>query len=164
MTDSAALLADLKVQLRALRNDLKDRVDNPDTTGDPTAAWGARLRAEHAEALARERTGLSWTAWRDNEIDQAAVGWLVATTFVRFCEDNDLLVGARLAGLPADAPRVAGDGSGVRRLGAGGAGNALGLPGAPGLFVGAGRAAGPIRVFLSGLASVHHECRGGITS
>ena len=38
--------------------------------------------------------GLGWT-WRDNEVDQAAVAWLIATTFVRFCEDNDLLVGAR---------------------------------------------------------------------
>jgi hypothetical protein len=51
MIDSSALLADLKVQLRALQADLKERAD------DPTSAWGAGLRREHAEALRRGRTG-----------------------------------------------------------------------------------------------------------
>jgi hypothetical protein len=104
MINSPALLADLKAQLRILQADLKERAD------DPTTTWGAALQREYAEALRRERTGLSWTAWRDNEVDQAAVGWVVSTTFVRFCEDNDLLLGATLDGLPVPVGWIAGPG------------------------------------------------------
>lgn len=109
MITSSALLADLKAQLRVLQADLKERAD------DPTTEWGAALQREHAEALRRERTGLSWTAWRDNEVDQAAVAWIVATTFVRFCEDNDLLAGATLDGLPVPVGWIAGPGDRAAR-------------------------------------------------
>lgn len=104
MIDSSALLADLKAQLRVLQADLKERAD------DPATEWGAALQREHAEALRRERTGLSWTAWRDNEVDQAAVAWIIATTFIRFCEDNDLLAGATLDGMPVPVGWIAGPG------------------------------------------------------
>lgn len=104
MIDSSALLADLKGQLRALQADLKERAD------DPTSTWGGALKRDHAEALGRGRTGLSWSAWRANEVDQAAVAWIVATTFVRFCEDNDLLAGATLDGLPVPVGWIAGPG------------------------------------------------------
>jgi hypothetical protein len=104
MINSSALLTDLKAQLRVLQADLKERAD------DSTTTWGAALHRDYAEALRRERTGLSWTAWRDNEVDQAAVAWVVATTFVRFCEDNDLLLGATLDGLPVPAGWIAGPG------------------------------------------------------
>ena len=53
---------------------------------------------------------MTWSAWRDNEVDQAAVAWIVATTFVRFCEDNDLLAGATLDGLPVPVGWIAGPG------------------------------------------------------
>lgn len=109
MITSSALLADLKAQLRLLQADLKERAD------DPTTEWGAALQREHAEALQRERTGLSWTAWRENEVDQAAVAWIVATTFVRFCEDNDLLAGATLDGLPVPVGWIAGPGDRAAR-------------------------------------------------
>lgn len=109
MITSSALLADLKAQLRVLQTDLKERAD------DPTTEWGAALQREHAEALRRERTGLSWTAWRDNEVDQAAVAWIVATTFLRFCEDNDLLAGATLDGLPVPVGWIAGPGDRAAR-------------------------------------------------
>ena len=104
MINSSALLTDLKAQLKALQADLKERAD------DPTTPWGAALQREHVEALRRERTGLTWTAWRDNEVDQAAVAWIIATTFVRFCEDNDLLVGATLDGQPVPVGWIAGPG------------------------------------------------------
>ncbi|MBO0923784.1 BREX-2 system adenine-specific DNA-methyltransferase PglX [Cellulomonas sp. zg-ZUI199] len=104
MIHSSALLADLKAQLRVLQADLKARAD------DPTTEWGAALQREHAEALRRERTGLSWTVWRDNEVDQAAVAWIIATTFIRFCEDNDLLAGATLDGMPVPVGWIAGPG------------------------------------------------------
>ncbi|MDQ0863493.1 BREX-2 system adenine-specific DNA-methyltransferase PglX [Arthrobacter globiformis] len=109
MIDSSALLAALKVQLRTLQADLKERAD------DPTTTWGAALQGEHAEALRRERTGLPWSVWRDNEVDQAAVEWIVATTFVRFCEDNDLLVGATLDGMPVQVGWIAGPGDRILR-------------------------------------------------
>lgn len=104
MIDPSALLAGLKTQLRLLQADLKALAD------DGTNSWGAALQKEHAEALRRERTGLSWIAWRDNEVDQAAVAWIVATTFIRFCEDNDLLAGATLDGLPIPVGWIAGPG------------------------------------------------------
>ena len=109
MIHSSALLADLKAQLRVLQPDLKARAD------DATTEWGAALQREHAEALRRERTGLSWSAWRDNEVDQAAVAWIVATTFIRFCEDNDLLAGATLDGMPVPVGWIAGPGDRTAR-------------------------------------------------
>ncbi|WP_272026546.1 BREX-2 system adenine-specific DNA-methyltransferase PglX [Kocuria rosea] len=109
MIDSSALLADLKAQLRVLQADLKERAD------DPTTTWGGALQQEYATALRRERTGLTWGAWRDNEVDQAAVAWIVATTFVRFCEDNDLLVGATLDGMPVPVGWIAGPGDRLLR-------------------------------------------------
>jgi len=109
MIHSSALLADLKAQLRVLQADLKARAD------DPTTGWGAALQREHAEALRRERTGLSWTAWRDNEVDQAAVAWIVAATFIRLCEDTDLLAGATLDGMPVPVGWIAGPGDRTAR-------------------------------------------------
>lgn len=109
MIDSSALLPDLKVQLRVLQTDLKSRADDADTV------WGAALQGEYEEALLRERTGLSWSVWRDNEVDQAAVAWVLATTFVRFCEDNDLLMGAVIDGVPVPVSWIAGPGDRVLR-------------------------------------------------
>ena len=105
MITSSTLLPDLKSQLKVLQADLKERAD------DATTTWGSSLQQQHAEALRRERTGLSWTAWRDNEVDQAAVAWIVATTFIRFCEDNDLLTGATLDGVPVPVGWIAGPGT-----------------------------------------------------
>ncbi len=102
MIVSSALLAGLRSQLRVLQADLKARADDPGTV------WGASLQQQHAEALRRERTGLSWSSWRDNEVDQAAVAWILATTFIRFCEDNDLLAGATLNGMPVPVGWIAG--------------------------------------------------------
>jgi hypothetical protein len=107
--NSSALLADLKGQLRLLEADLKQRAENL------SDSWGARLREEYAEAFRRERTGWSWVDWRDNEVDQAAVAWIVAGTFVRFCEDNDLLAGAKIDGLPTAVGWIAGPGDRVQR-------------------------------------------------
>ncbi|MGV0809014.1 BREX-2 system adenine-specific DNA-methyltransferase PglX [Mycolicibacterium setense] len=109
MIDSSALLADLKAQLKHLQTDLKQRAD------DSSNPWGARLKQEYAEAFRRKRTGWSWVDWRDNEVDQAAVVWIVSTTFLRFCEDNDLLVGAKINGLPTAVGWIAGPGDRVQR-------------------------------------------------
>lgn len=109
MINSAALLADLKRELRTLENDLRVRAD------DEHNAWGARLREEHRRAQARERTGLPWIDWRDGEVSQAAVAWIIAAVFVRFAEDNGLLQGATRAGSPVPLPWIAAPGDGLER-------------------------------------------------
>lgn len=102
MINSAALLKDLKAQLQLVQADLRARAD------DTADRWGARLQKEYFEARKRERTGYPWLVWRDNEVDQAAVAWLIATTFIRFCEDNDLLSGARIEGQHVPVGWIAG--------------------------------------------------------
>lgn len=109
MINSVALLKDLKTQLNLVKADLRACADNANDR------WGARLQDEYAEARRRERTGHSWVVWRDNEVDQAAVAWLIATTFIRFCEDNDLLSGARVEGQPVPVGWIAGPGDRTTR-------------------------------------------------
>ena len=92
MITSSALLADLKRQLAALERDLRAQSD------DAEVGWAVALRAEHARATAHGRTAMTWSVWRDGEVSQAAVAWLLASTFVRFCEDNHLLDGHPTAG------------------------------------------------------------------
>lgn len=92
MISSAALLADLKRRLAVLEADLRAQSE------DPEVVWSGQLRAEHARATERGRTALTWSAWRDGEVSQAAVAWILASTFVRFCEDNHLLDGHPSAG------------------------------------------------------------------
>ncbi|MFJ6114570.1 BREX-2 system adenine-specific DNA-methyltransferase PglX [Agrococcus sediminis] len=109
MIDSPALLADLKRELAKLDADLRDRAEAPDS------AWGSRLRDEYARAQRRGRTGLSWVDWRNGEVAQAGVSWIIATVFVRFAEDNGLLTGAKLDGRPVSLPWIAGPGDGTER-------------------------------------------------
>ncbi|WP_055476849.1 BREX-2 system adenine-specific DNA-methyltransferase PglX [Gordonia sp. HS-NH1] len=78
------LTADLKPQLALMVEDMRAEL-----TGDAerTAAW----KAEHHEARRQERTAASWTDYVEDRLVQAAVGWLLTSVFVRFCEDNLLL-------------------------------------------------------------------------
>lgn len=109
MIDSAALLADLKRELRTLEADLRVRAEDLDSV------WGARLRDEYQRAQARERTGLAWIDWRDGEVAQAGVAWIIASVFIRFCEDNGLLVGATNGVRPVAQPWIAAPGDGLER-------------------------------------------------
>lgn len=109
MIDSAQLLADLKGQLKLLEADLTARAD------DVTNEWGAALRTEHANATARERTGLPWIDWRNGQVAQAAVAWILATVFIRFAEDNDLLEGVAVDGALVALPWFAGPGDRLER-------------------------------------------------
>lgn len=109
MIDSSALLTDLKSQVKILQADLKESAE------DPTNSWGLRLKEAYVEALGRERTGWSWAVWRDNEVEQAAVAWIVSLTFLRFCEDNDLLAGAKIDGLPTAIGWIAGPDDRIQR-------------------------------------------------
>lgn len=109
MISSGVLLADLKKQVKLLEKDLTSRSD------DTQLPWAQQLRAEYEQALARGRTAFTWTQWRQGEIAQAAVAWIIGTVFIRFAEDNGLLVGARRDGQPVSQPWLAGPGDGVER-------------------------------------------------
>lgn len=89
---NTTLVKDLQRQVKLLTTDLRAKSD------DPTYAWGLELNAEYRRATERGRTGFSWTEWRDGEVDLAAVAWVLATVFIRFCEDNDLIDGPWITG------------------------------------------------------------------
>lgn len=86
------LVKDLQGQLKRITADLRTRSDQ---LGDP---WAQELRGEYDRARERGRTGLTWSEWRDGEVDLAAVAWVLATVFVRFCEDNGLIDGPWITG------------------------------------------------------------------
>jgi len=107
--DSPLLLADLKRELKALESDLRARAE------DASNPWGKRLRDEYDAAKRRERTGLAWIDWRDGEVSQAAVAWIIASVFIRFAEDNGLLAGAQRDARPVALPWIAAPGDGLER-------------------------------------------------
>ncbi|WP_063049768.1 BREX-2 system adenine-specific DNA-methyltransferase PglX [Nocardia arthritidis] len=78
------LTAALKPRLTQLVDDMRERLhaDAPELEN-----W----RKTHREAVREKRTATSWTDWSEDQLTQAAVGWLLTSVFVRFCEDNLLL-------------------------------------------------------------------------
>ncbi|WP_371633850.1 BREX-2 system adenine-specific DNA-methyltransferase PglX [Streptomyces sp. NBC_01259] len=91
--DKAALLKDLRKQVTALEDDLRARTESVDE-------YRTELEREYAAAREASRTAATYGAWRDERVTQAAAAWVLATVFVRFCEDNGLV----------DAPFIAGPG------------------------------------------------------
>lgn len=91
MIDRTALLADLQQLVGDVEDDLRNRcTDVPDIDAVGRAQW---LRAESAG-----RTAQSYETWREGWITQAAVAWVLACVFVRFCEDNGLVDDPLLSG------------------------------------------------------------------
>jgi hypothetical protein len=89
---SPALVKDLQRQVGALEDDLRRQAEAlPDLAES--------LCAEHAAARKAGRTAEAWPAWLDAQVTQAAVAWVLACVFVRFCEDNDLVDRRWLAGI-----------------------------------------------------------------
>jgi len=86
------LVKDLQGELKKITTDLRERSEQSDDQ------WAEQLRAEYDAARDRGRTALTWTEWRDGEIDLAAVAWILATVFIRFCEDNRLIDGPWITG------------------------------------------------------------------
>ena len=86
------LVADLQQQMRQLERDLLARAES-----DPAA--DAVLRKRYDTAVNRSRTGLTFEAWRDQQLTQVAAGWILACVYTRFCEDNHLLDHPLLAGV-----------------------------------------------------------------
>ena len=85
------LTKDLRAQVTELERDLLARARDVPEFADA-------LKAEYDAARAAERTGVGFTEWREGRVTQAAAAWVLATVFVRYCEDNGLIGPAFLAG------------------------------------------------------------------
>lgn len=94
MIDHAALLATLKPLVTRLEASIAER-----TLATPEVV--EHLEREHGKAVAAKRTAMSLEEWREGEITQAAVAWVLACVFVRFLEDNGLI----------DQPLISGPGA-----------------------------------------------------
>ena len=91
MIDRTALLATLKPLVVELEDSIRERVlETPEVA--------EHLEHEHHRAVAAERTAMSLEEWRDGEITQAAVAWVLGCVFVRFLEDNGLIDQALISG------------------------------------------------------------------
>lgn len=101
MIDARQLLADLQSRQKKLARDLRQQIDERPELAD-------RQQSAYQAARKAGRTAETLNAWLDGEVTQAAVAWLLACTFVRFCEDNGLIAAPALSG-PGDALRRARD-------------------------------------------------------
>jgi hypothetical protein len=91
MIDRVALLATLKPRVVEMEDFIRERAME-------TAAIAEHLQREHDRAVEAERTAMSLEEWRDGEITQAAVAWILGCVFVRFLEDNGLIDRALISG------------------------------------------------------------------
>lgn len=98
MIDSKKLLSTLQKHVRQLEEDLRARCDGNADVDRP-------LRVEYEAAKKKGRTAQTYSAWRDEELTQVAVAWVLASVFVRFLEDNELI----------ETPYLAGPGSRLQR-------------------------------------------------
>lgn len=87
-----ALLADLKPWVTRFEDDLRQQCAE-------VPELDARLQAQYRQARSGGRTAFSYPVWRDGELTQSAVGWVLGGVFVRFLEDNDLLERPFLSGV-----------------------------------------------------------------
>lgn len=71
----------------------------------------ARWQKEHQDVKKAERTAGSYSEWEEEQLQQAAVGWVLTSVFVRFIEDNSLFgeSWAMLSGCADDMRRRARD-------------------------------------------------------
>ena len=92
MIHAPTLLTDLKKWVTRFEDDLRQQCkDLPELD--------ARLKAQYKLAKDAGRTAFSYAVWRDGELTQSAVGWVLSCVFVRFLEDNDLLDRPFLSGI-----------------------------------------------------------------
>jgi hypothetical protein len=91
MIDEPRLLDGLVRLLTATEDNIRRRCDDESEVNQP-------LQERYESARKAGRTGLTFNIWREGEITQAGVAWLLACVFIRFLEDNDLLGEVYLAG------------------------------------------------------------------
>ena len=101
MIEGKRLLADLERLRGELEDDLRARCDEDPERDEP-------FREEYEAAREAGRTGDPYELWRDEQLTQVAVAWILGCVFVRFLEDNGLIDPPRLAG-PGERRRRAQD-------------------------------------------------------
>ena len=74
----------------------------------PTGLASDRLKVEWRAAKSADRTAATFETWVGERVTQVAVAWVLATVFVRFCEDNGLIEYPYIAG-PGDRVQLAAD-------------------------------------------------------
>lgn len=73
----------LRPLVQLLIDDMRSHLN---ATPEEKASW----RAQFDAAKKAERVGVAYDDWETEQLTQAAVGWVVATVFIRFIEDNEL--------------------------------------------------------------------------
>jgi hypothetical protein len=91
MIDRDTLTGELQRHVTALVDDLRHRADTVDQVA-------VVIEREWKDAQAAGRTAFDLPVWREGLLTQVAVAWVLATVFVRFCEDNGLLPEPVLSG------------------------------------------------------------------
>ncbi|GAB2500767.1 BREX-2 system adenine-specific DNA-methyltransferase PglX [Nocardiopsis aegyptia] len=110
MVDQTKLLKDLQKQARLLEDDLRERAQDPTAikgmgpSGAPES-FDAYLKRQYQKARDAARTSVAVGEWREGQITQAAVAWVLSTVFIRFCEDNGLLEQPFIAGAKDERDR-----------------------------------------------------------
>ncbi|WP_041598693.1 BREX-2 system adenine-specific DNA-methyltransferase PglX [Hahella chejuensis] len=91
MIDRQQLLKDLQRELPKLEKDIL-------AYNEQSMERTSHLKQEYAKAKEAGRTAEHFVSWREAQITQAAVAWVLTCVFVRFLEDNGLLAQPVLAG------------------------------------------------------------------
>ncbi|WP_326661328.1 BREX-2 system adenine-specific DNA-methyltransferase PglX [Streptomyces sp. NBC_00385] len=100
MIDRERLLKDLQKQVTFVERDLTAQLERlPEVV--------QRLSDEHCSAFRAGRTSMAAPPWIAERVTQAAVAWVLGTVFVRFCEDNSLIVLPYLAGPTTESRTLA---------------------------------------------------------
>lgn len=73
----------LRPLVQSLIDDMRSHLN---ATPEEKSSW----RAQFDAAKKAERVGVAYDDWETEQLTQAAVGWVVATVFIRFIEDNEL--------------------------------------------------------------------------
>lgn len=95
MIDRTELLKGLQALLPQIEKDIL-------AYSEAKPELNAHLKEQYQEACKAERTAEHFVAWREAQITQAAVAWVLTCVFVRFLEDNGLLAEPVLAGPVSD--------------------------------------------------------------
>ena len=87
---------------------LQKQVANLEADLKPAGLSSDRLKIEWRAARNADRTAATFETWVGERVTQIAVAWVLATVFVRFCEDNGLIEYPFIAG-PGDRVQLAAD-------------------------------------------------------
>jgi len=91
MIDRSGLLKDLQRELPKIEKDILAYSESKPELAE-------HLQEEYEKAQVAGRTAEHIVAWREAQITQAAVAWILTCVFVRFLEDNNLLMEPMLSG------------------------------------------------------------------